>query len=66
MSQIANRIFGVLQPGETRGHSSRTLRILRHYEAEIAKGHMNINSASDRAKHDLAGRNGHPKCSQRS
>lgn len=45
--------------------SSRDANILRHYEQEIAKGRMTLNTATSRAKHDFAGNNGHPERKQR-
>lgn len=54
MSELIARLF----PGEALALTERQLRILRHYEREMAKGHMTLNAAEARARHDLAGRNG--------
>jgi len=62
MTELAERIKGTLgyQP------TTREANIIRHYEAEIAKRHMTLNTAYEQACADIAGANGHPSKAQRS
>ena len=62
MTELAERIKGALgyQP------THRETNIIRHYEAEIAKRHMTLNTAFERCCADIAGANGHPSKTQRS
>ena len=61
MTQLAERLRSLLP-----FISLREQRIMAHYEAELAKGHMTLNTAFERACSDIAGANGHPMKAQRS
>ena len=46
--------------------TTREVNIISHYEREMIKGHMTLNTAYERACADIAGANGHPTKAQRS
>lgn len=65
-SELVNWLLSdakVLDPKEL---GRRTIAIAAHYDREIVKGRMTLMSAKLRAKHDIAGNNGHKSLPQRS
>lgn len=61
MTELSNRIEAELK----RSANTREMRIIGHYDREVERGHMTINTACDRALADIAGANGHPQRVQR-
>jgi hypothetical protein len=45
--------------------SSRSSNIIKHYQAEVDRGHMSRNTALERCLGDMAGRNYKPELIQR-
>jgi hypothetical protein len=46
-----------LEPSKPPTLSNRSLNIIKHYQAEAERGHMDRNTALERCLGDLAGRN---------
>lgn len=65
MTELEQRLGLWNAEGQLIQISDRDQHIVSHYEREIARGRMTVNAAVDRAKHDLAGNNGHPSKPQR-
>lgn len=65
MSELTQRLRATLGLKDTTPILARERRIVDHYEREVAKGRMSVNTAHDRALADMAGANGHPSKVQR-
>ena len=55
MSELTQRLAKTLEWHRGCESDPRTIRIISHYEAEIAKGRMNLNVAADKAVSDWTG-----------
>lgn len=65
MTELSTYVLAALGVKDGGYVSQRTSKIIVHYDQEIAKGHMTLNTAFERACSDIAGANGHPTKVQR-